>query len=67
MFSGSSCQVSKRFSKRFQAAAAAAAKAAAETAVAAMTAAWFSNGLKHKNTKRAAELIALSVPVLSQV
>ena len=62
------CQVSKRFSKRFQAAAAAkAAAAAAETTVVAMTAAWFSNGLKHKNTKRAAELIALSVPVLTQV
>ena len=45
MFCGSCCQFSKRFSKRFQAAAA---KAAAETAVAAMTAAWFSNGLKHK-------------------
>ena len=61
------CQVSKRFSKRFQAAAAAAKAAAAETTVVAMTAAWFSNGLKHKNTKRAAELIALSVPVLTQV
>ena len=45
MLYGRFCQVSKRFSKRFQAAAA---KAAAETAVAAMTAAWFSNGLKHK-------------------
>ena len=36
------------FQTIFQTYQAAAAKAAAETAVAAMTAAWFSNGLKHK-------------------